>query len=406
MEVYRKFLKGLLFFGIIFTIGYGYYLIKSAIPDELRFTSNSTENIQLELSMPVMATIGEQPLNLQNQITVHTGDTGSYEMKCSLFGIIPVKSVAVHVIKESQVKALGIPVGIYLETDGVMVLGSGQVTNEKGELVEPAKEKVISGDYIEKVNGVVINTKEELIEQIHKSGESAVLTVRRQGKLTEFMVPVVVSESHEKKIGVWVRDDAQGIGTLTYMTKSGEFGGLGHGVNDVDTGTLMDLSMGELYETMIFDIHSGKAGEPGALEGMIYYNEATKLGNIEKNTSCGIFGKVNETLKNDMEGEWRKVGYSWEVKKGPAQIQCKLQGELKQYEVEIVQIQYGDHEKKQMVLKVTDPELISQTGGIVQGMSGSPIIQDGKLIGAVTHVFVNDPTKGYGIFIETMLQQK
>lgn len=404
MEAYRKFLKGLLVFSVIFTMGYGFYLIKSAIPDELHFTSNSTENVKLELSVPVMATIGTKPLNLNQQITVHTGETGSYEMKCSLFGVIPVKNVAVHVVNENNVKALGIPVGIYLETDGVMVLGSGQVSKENGELVEPAKEKVISGDYIEKVNGVSIDTKEELIEEIHNSKESAVLTIRRQGELVEVTVPIVESDSHEKKIGVWVRDDAQGIGTLTYMTKSGKFGGLGHGVNDVDTGTLMDLSMGELYETKIFDIHSGKAGKPGALEGMIYYNQTTKLGNIEKNGTCGIFGQADEKLKEEAEGEWLKVGYSWEVKKGPALIQCKLQDALKQYQVEIMQIQYGDNEKKQMVLKVTDPELIGKTGGIVQGMSGSPIIQDGKLIGAVTHVFVNDPTKGYGIFIENMLQ--
>ncbi len=368
MKAYRKFLKGLLVFSIIFTMGYGFYLIKSAIPDELRFNSNSTEHVKLELSVPVLATIGSQPLSLNDQVTIHTGNTGSYEMKCSLFGVIPVKNVAVHVVSENKVKALGIPVGIYLETDGVMVLGSGQVSSGNGELLEPAREKVISGDYIEKVNGVSINTKEELIEQIHKSEEQAVLTVRRQGELVELTVPIVESENQEKKIGVWVRDDAQGIGTLTYMTKTGAFGGLGHGVNDVDTGTLMDLSMGELYETQIFDIHSGKAGKPGALEGMIYYNQTTKLGNIEKNSTCGIFGHVDEKLKNEAEGEWRKVGYSWEVKKGPALIQCKLQDELKQYQVEIEQIQYGDSEKKQMVIKVTDSELISKTGGIVQGM--------------------------------------
>ena len=208
------------------------------------------------------------------------------------------------------------------------------------------------------------------------------------------------------KIGVWVRDNAQGVGTMTYIDAQGNFGALGHGITDVDTSTLMHMEGGTLYQTDIVEIQKGSAGNPGEMTGMIIYSNDRILGEITDNSNRGIFGSCNGRGMEMGVREALPIGLKQEIEIGPAQILCTVDGETKYYDVEITEIHLDhDNVNRGIELKVTDPGLLDLTGGIVQGMSGSPIIQNGKFIGAVTHVLVQDSRKGYGIFIENMLER-
>ena len=218
------------------------------------------------------------------------------------------------------------------------------------------------------------------------------------------MNPVQAADGNYK-LGAWVRDDTQGIGTMTYVDTNGNFGALGHGISDSDTGDVVEIDEGALYETEIMGIEKGSAGNPGVMAGVIYYGPGSRLGSIEANTRVGIFGKVNEKLQKSISGEALEIGYRQDVKKGQAWIRSSVSGEPRDYEIEIQRIDYNPiQENKSLVIRIVDEELLKLTGGIVQGMSGSPILQDGKLVGAVTHVFVQDSTRGYGIFVEDMLR--
>jgi len=230
------------------------------------------------------------------------------------------------------------------------------------------------------------------------------MEVRRNGEMINVDMNPVQAEDGSYKLGAWVRDDTQGIGTVTYVDMNGSFGALGHGISDSDTGRLVDARGGELYSTEILGIEKGEPGKPGVMSGMIYYGPGTKLGEVSANTEEGIFGTVNARFKETVGTEAIPIGFRQDVKKGNAVIRSSVSGEVRDYAIEIQKVDHAAIQKnKGMTIKVVDEELLELTGGIVQGMSGSPIIQDGKLIGAVTHVLVNDPTRGYGIFIENML---
>ena len=231
------------------------------------------------------------------------------------------------------------------------------------------------------------------------------LNVRRDGEEMKVEMTPVQTADGDYKLGLWIRDDTQGIGTMTYLCTNGDFGALGHGISDSDTGLLVQSSGGDVYDTEIMGIDKGTFGKPGVMSGVIYYGSQSRLGSIEANTNEGIFGVVNDKLRNRIKSDAVPVGYRQDVKKGAAYIRSSVSGEVKDYRIEIQKVDYSTARKsKDMIIKVTDPELLALTGGIVQGMSGSPIIQDGKLIGAVTHVFIQDSTRGYGIFIENMLE--
>ncbi|MDE6313918.1 MAG: SpoIVB peptidase [Lachnospiraceae bacterium] len=422
MEGYRRFLWRLLAVSVFVTCVYTYMCVRDAIPDELNLRAGQTQELSFNLplrvqgeieksSVPAAAgreeTIGESlHLNLQKNCQIATSQTGDYRMQCRLFGIFPLKQVNIHVVEDMKVIPAGVPIGIYLKTSGVMVIGTGEVKGMDGMSYEPAYSLVKSGDYIEQVNGETVYNKRDLIELVNKSDGQAVLTLRREGKELKVKVKCIRTAGDEQKMGIWVRDNTQGIGTITYVTEEGYFGALGHGINDVDTGGLMELENGSLYATEIVSVIKGSDGSPGALEGVIYYNNDAKRGTILKNTDCGIFGMVDEKLQQKISQEAIPICLKQEIKKGPAVIRCTVNGETKEYQVEIEEVRLNSQElNKGLVMRVTDQELLETTGGIVQGMSGSPIIQDGKLVGAVTHVFVNDSAKGYGIFIENMLKQ-
>ena len=304
-----------------------------------------------------------------------------------------------------KVYAGGTPIGIYLETDGVLVIDTGTITGKDGRECCPAENIVRSGDYIQEVNGEKVSTKEELIACIGKNnGDDLVLEVDRKGEQVRLSVTPVLDQEGKYRAGIWVRNDTQGIGTLTYLEEDGSFGALGHGISDVDTGELLDVKGGTLYDADVVSVVKGKQGSPGELSGVIHYSEGYKIGEIEKNEKNGIFGKVSSLPALVRDTKMYEVAHKQEVQTGKASILCSVDGACKEYEIEIKEIRVnGKDVNKGMVIEVTDPELLEKTGGIVQGMSGSPIIQNGRIAGAVTHVFVNNPAKGYGIFLENMM---
>lgn len=302
-----------------------------------------------------------------------------------------------------EVIPVGKVVGIYVNTDGILVIDTGEVTDMEGKKQMPARNKLIKGDYIKKLNGETMKTKKQLIQTITEcKGKTLLFEVLRNGVTTEVMVEPVETEKDIFKVGIWVRDDLQGLGTITYVDGL-HFGALGHSINDADTGSILQISSGEIYEADILGVEKGVNGTPGEIKGMIEYQTENVAGNINKNRIYGIFGDITNEFKKDLETEVLiPVAMQSEVTIGKAYIQSYISGKKELYEIEIVDIHKNENGDKEMQIYVTDDNLIALTGGIVQGMSGSPILQNGKLIGAVTHVFVENPRKGYGMFVETM----
>lgn len=416
----HRWLWRLFWLSVLGVTGYLWYYMDRAVPDRVSILENEEEIF--DFNLPLKATIfsesrevslgGESnipadqiTINRSEQFSMFAGEQGSYQVGLKLFGLIKLKDIRVDVVDTRYAVPCGDPIGIYLKSDGIMVIGTGRITGEDGMEREPAYGKLKSGDYIEAFNGKTMDSKEELIKAVNDTqGEEAVVTVRREGEAIDVSLQAVKSAEGDYKLGAWVRDDTQGIGTVTYVDMNGRFGALGHGISDSDTGMLVYIGGGELYDTQIMGIEKGASGSPGVMSGVIYYGKSTKLGEVTENTDSGIFGTVNSRFLEQMEEAAVPVGFRQDVHEGTAYIRSSVSGELKDYEIEIQKVDYTSLQKnKGMILKVTDPELLELTGGIVQGMSGSPIIQDGKLIGAVTHVFIQDPTKGYGIFIENML---
>lgn len=389
----------------------GWVMLKSSIPDHLQVASDGDNDDFLAGAIPdwitqEAVTAGSYTKsNIPRENLTLTG-TDSYTVQCSLLGVVPIKEIQVDVVERQQLIPGGMPVGIYMKTEGVLIVGTGEVCDMNGIAQEPVGDIVHSGDYIQAVNGVPVSDKQEVIEQINQAVNQQVeLQVLRNGEVMELKVPVVQTGTDEYKAGIWVRDDTQGIGTLTYVKEDGSFGALGHGISDIDTSTLLSLKDGKLYETDIRSVIKGEDGAPGELAGVIKYQADKVIGKISANTEIGIFGTLTSDLA-ELEGrESLEIAYKQEVETGTATILSAVSGEIKEYEIEIEKLHLNSNDaNKSMVIRVTDPELLEITGGIVQGMSGSPIIQNGRIVGAVTHVFVNDPTKGYGIFVENMLE--
>ncbi len=349
-------------------------------------------------------------LNLGTPFSLESNKTGEIDVQLKLFGLIPVKTVKIDVIPEKQIAPAGLTVGVTVYTDGILILGTGYVFAEDGMKYNPAKGKLYTGDYIKKVNHKPIDNKEQLIKLVNNSkGQPIHLEViRNQEKCDISIVPVKTIQNNEYKIGVWVRDDTQGIGTVTYINFENEtFGALGHGITDIDTKQLMEIREGQIVETMITTIKKGVNGAPGEISGIIVNDDENHLGEIKHNSLNGIFGKIHNNIKDIVEEDTvLPLGLKYDVYEGDATIRSDVSGELKDYKILIKKVFYHDKINKGMIIEVVDESLIHETNGIVQGMSGSPIIQDDKLIGAVTHVFVQDSKKGYGTFIENMLMEE
>ncbi len=417
---YRRFLVWTFWISLLFTIGFSFCYMERVVPDRLSIVLDQEETLTLPLPFYFTLQSDSEEVALGNgsdipsdQITIthdqlfslYGRSEGSYRLGLDFLGI-RFKEIRVDVVGTQYAVPCGAPVGIYLKSDGVLVIGTGELIGQDGLPVEPAAGILRSGDYIERINGMTLTTKEELAEAVAElKDEEALLTVRRGDERMEVSLRPTLTQDGESKLGVWVRSDTQGIGTVTYLDLNGRFGALGHGISDTDTGEMVETSEGSLYDTQIVGVEKGSAGNPGVMSGVIYYGPGTLLGTVESNTEEGIFGTANDRFLRSVASEPLPIGYRQDIRKGPALLRSGVSGEIKDYEIEIEKIDYStSHTNKSLVIRVTDPTLLTLTGGIVQGMSGSPIIQDGKLIGAVTHVFIQDSTRGYGIFVENMLQ--
>ena len=330
------------------------------------------------------------------------------KVKFSFLGVLPIKSVSLRRMTDMEIIPGGNSIGVKLSSEGVLVVGHSNV-KINGEVKEsPAKVSGIEvGDIILDVNGERVETSKELIDKIRNSESNIIkVNITREGKQLEKEVKLINEKGDGYKIGLWVRDSTAGVGTITfYDEKTGKFGALGHPVTDGETNEPFAIKEGELLKSSIISVRKGEKGTPGELRG-IFQEEETPIGKIEKNTQCGIFGEGNKNVCSYIEHKPMRVASRDEIEIGKATIITTIDEDgPSEYEIEIVKLfQQDEPGPKSMIIKITDESLLSKTGGIVQGMSGSPIIQNGKIIGAVTHVLINKPDVGYGIYIDWMLE--
>lgn len=421
---YSVLYKNLIWIYLCILCCFAYGTMMDSIPGHVYLQEGQT--LQLDQKLPVMLAadqsrrevmvdVGESTYQtIQRRRECVTGEkleAGNYKVTCYLFGLFPIKEVEVSVVGDKSLYASGHVVGIYGATNGVFVLDTSPVETMDGVFEEPADHILFAGDYIMEVNGTSISTKEELVSQIAKNGQSPmVLTlIRGQEQIKVSVQAVPVQEEHgcTYKLGVWVKDDMAGIGTLTYYNDSGSFGALGHGIGDGETGNLLRIGEGELYESEILTIVKGERGTPGELQGVVRYGQKNQIGTVTSNTDIGIYGDLDKERLEEYSKEdtYYSVGYKQDVKPQDAVILSDASGEPGVYHIVIDSLDYSPSDKNKGIrFHVDDEALLDLTGGIVQGLSGSPIIQNGQIIGAVTHVLVNDPTRGYGIFVENMLE--
>lgn len=375
--------------------------VSNGLPDS--FVVGKGDALTINGGIPITAS---KQSGEQKPASVLTGEKEGehYTVDLSLFGVIPIKSAEVQEVSTQNVVPLGEPFGIKIFTDGVLVVGMTPVETDNGSAT-PAKEAGLQkGDVILAINGQTVAANGDVASHIECSGgEPLTLSLRRDStSLTVTLVPQKSSDG-TYKAGLWVRDSSAGIGTLTfYYPQDGTLAGLGHGVCDVDTGELLPILTGEMVEAQIVGIAKSQAGTTGQLKGRFSGKE--KIATLLENCSKGVYGTCNGAYS--CTNEPVTVAMRQQIQTGDAQILSAVNGTVCAYDVKILSIRLKDDDSLQnMVIEVTDPDLLEQTGGIVQGMSGSPILQNGMLVGAVTHVFVNQPTKGYAIFAETMLSQ-
>lgn len=399
MKIARILAKSLFFILLIFDIAVfgALFYLTDCLGEDFKIKKGDTLNLNTPL--PVTAVYNGTELSSR-----HTEEqSGNLQIDLKMFGVIPFSKVQVRVVDQMQVAVLGQPFGMKLYTKGVLVVDLTDVATENGNF-NPAKQVGIKkGDYVMSVNGTEISTNEDLVNAVQSSkGNTLKLKILRNNKEMSFEVtPIMSSDTNTYKIGIWVRDSSAGIGTLTFYSPSTDIiCGLGHGVCDEDTGELLNLKSGEIVSAEIFSVEKGVKGTPGQLKGRL---SADTLGRIQLNCNGGVYSLITGEIPMDNLTE---VALKTEVQNGSAQILCTIDGKTPQLydcEVEIKKSKF-DSATQNMIVTVTDPRLLDATGGIVQGLSGSPILQNGKLIGAVTHVLIDDPTKGYGIFAENMLE--
>ncbi len=398
MGLFGKFVKLLTSVGVIFCIGLWSAILATA--NKAADSYYVAKGQSLEVSRYVKAVPLEECVQSSSE---QNTDFKTNELR--LLGIFPIKTVAVSTSSEKYVVPGGIPFGIKMISDGVMVTAVSAV-NCKGRLESPARDAGIkSGDVIVSINEKIVRSNADVASAVNSTqGASLRLALKRQNGSTEEIKvkPALDPSDNSYKLGIWVRDSSAGIGTVTfYDTQNGIFGGLGHAVCDSDTGRALSLLEGEVVAAEIDGVTKGKNGAPGQLSG--HFLPFAQAGSILKNDNTGVYGTLSHIK---VMSEAIPVAFKQDIKAGKATILTTISGNQPQeYEIEIEKICYGDSRlTKNMVVHITDKRLLNETGGIVQGMSGSPIIQDGKLVGAISHVFVNDSTRGYGIFAENMLE--
>lgn len=378
----------------------------TSIPDSIILLQGENLNIKTILGLSFSDSSGETIEAVASDTQKISNKVGKLDLSLNL-GNFSLKDITVNVIPNTVVIPGGEAIGLRLYTSGVLVVGMSEIVGTDNKTYSPYKESGIKeGDMIVKVDDEAVTCTSDLISKVNEcNGKEVEITYVRDGNnYTTEMLPTK-TEENEYKLGLWVRDAATGVGTITYYDpQSKMFGALGHGILDVDTNKLIDIAKGEVITSKIVSIIKGEKGSPGEVQGSI--DNGKVIGEVYKNTNFGIYGKLTNTdiLENGKELE---IMPRDEVKTGKASIICTLDdNKREEYEIEIERVYTAtNRSNKNMIIKVTDERLLEKTGGIIQGMSGSPIIQDGKFVGAVTHVMVNNPEKGYGIFADTMLKQ-
>lgn len=385
-------------------------------------TFKTVSTLMLSLALTLVGILGVYDYIIPDSVSYFEGDAlpvyvyaeasslsfNDKSISCAeyrLFDFLPLKTVQLESYKDRKLIPGGMPFGVKFYTEGLIISGFCDVDTLSGT-VNPAKDAGLKPhDIITHIDGNSAYGTEALSSAINASeGREVTLTYIRNGNSHEVRVTPVKCESDGKyKTGIMIRDSGAGIGTVSFIDpESGVFAGLGHGICDTETGDLVPVRRGAVIDVTISGIEKGLSGSPGEIKG--FFNQK-KLGSMIKNSECGIYGVFTDPPTNPLS-EALPIGLKSDIKAGEAKIFCTLDdGVMKSYTVSISDINQNADSGKCFTVKVTDPELLEKTGGIIQGMSGSPIIQNGKLVGAVTHVLVNDPTRGYGIFIENMLNQ-
>lgn len=396
----------------------------ASIPQELRILQGTSTALDVGLrsfatvttSEPDVVSVAGSPevestSRHKQSLKLDSGKTGSANLQVKLFGMIPVKSVHVSVVPDLKVIPGGQSIGVKLKSSGIMVVGYNLVKSGS-ESVSPAEQAQIKvGDIITAIDGHKVKSVEEAADWINKAGKmerSLEFTVKRAKEMLKVKVkPIYDKDGETYRIGLYIRDSAAGVGTLTfYQPDYKVFGALGHVITDVDTGQPIGVGEGQVVHSRVTSIDKGESGTPGEKRG-IFIDEDRVLGSITRNSDFGIFGKMESLPDNAKVNKALPIALAEQVHEGKASILTVVDGQkVEEFDIQIVNVMRQKYPAtKSMVIKVTDPRLLSKTGGIIQGMSGSPILQEGKVVGAVTHVFVNDPTQGYGVFIEWMLNE-
>lgn len=393
---------------LVLLLSYVYICSINSIPSNIIIFEGENLNLKIATGLTLASKNSKTILTASNINKEKINSEGTNNLNLNLFGTIPVKEVNVNVIPKTMVVPLGNAIGMKLYTKGVLVVGMSQIETDKNEKKKPYENSGIEqGDTILEINNNIVGNTEELIKEVENSkGNTINIKYLRDDKTMQTDITPVKSKN-TYKIGLWVRDATAGVGTLTFYEPSTNlFMALGHGISDIDTEEIVNIANGELVTANIVSITKGRKGYPGEIRGTI--DEGKTIGTIYKNTNFGVYGTVKN--KNYLEADLTQemeVAPRNEIKEGKAQIICQLENSAKKkYDIEIEKVYINNNQNnKSMLIKITDKELLEKTGGIIQGMSGAPIIQEEKFVGAVTNVLVNDPTQGYGVFADIMIKE-
>lgn len=396
---------------VVFTVLYLYITNIDKIPEEIVLFQNENYEINYLKGINIKGENISDQESFFNRITkVKSNRVGNNKLTLSAFGGIMKKDISVSVLPATSVKVGGDTIGIRLYSKGVLVIGESPVQGIDGNWYEPYLScNIERGDKIMKINNIPVETIKELVEVVNMSEDNEVVVeYEKDGNtLLETMAPIKCFDDGMKRLGLWVRDGAMGVGTLTFYDENNNaYGALGHGISDYDLKELIDVDTGTLNIASVMEVTKGTKNAPGEIKGLL--NEKKEIGSIKKNNANGIYGMFSGDGEHFRGRQEVLVASKNEIKLGKATVVCTVDDDNipKEYEIEIVKIADNPNiSSKGMIIKVTDESLLEKTGGIIQGMSGSPILQDGRLIGAITHVYLSDPTKGYAIFAETMIKE-
>ena len=428
MDIYRR-LKSLLavsltIFFMFFMCMYTLEIINNVNPEyniaigdeyalQARFPlgfSMPADDINKIIEVNQAKNVANSILGNKNIFELKTLDKGTTNLQLKILGLIPYKNIKINVVPKIKIVPGGQSVGVRLNTDGVLVVGTADITDDNFKTHNLASISGIkTGDTLAKINDIKVQNASHVSEIVKASdGNKLSLSLIRNRK--EFIIdvnPIKSEEDGEYRLGLWVRDKTAGVGTLSFIhPDSGKFGALGHAITDVDTGILLSIKNGEIVRSRVVSIEQGRRGMPGEIKG-VFYETNNPIGKIEKNTQLGVYGKLLPNVEDIDKQESMPIAYQHEIEEGKASILTTLDdNKVEEFDIEITRINLQTKpDSKSMIIKITDKRLLEKTGGIIQGMSGSPIIQNDKIIGVVTHVLVNDPTRGYGVFIEWMISE-